>query len=546
MRTFENGTRQAATPAPTALGLRSLAALLCATLALPAAATAQTLVSIDDGDVQGQLNDGTREFLGIPYAAPPVGALRFRPPQAPAPWASPLDATTYPPACSQLPVLTNSNTTVENEDCLYLNVWTPDPLPAEPLPVMIWIHGGSNTSGSTGDFVPFPGFEGIRLYDGHAMASNGNVIVVTVNYRLNVFGFFGLPDLADEDPLYPYAGNQGLLDQRAAMQWVHDNIAAFGGDPGNVTIYGESAGSFDVCAHVVSPMSAGLFQHAISESGGCTVGVQSEAESVEAADTITAALGCDTAVDKLACLRAVSTHDLLAAGPLVALVGEGTNLGISVDGGFLAEHPRETFDSHVLSMSGIPWILGSNSDEGTLFFINVPELTEAEYSAELLSRYGTLAPQVEALYPATRFGTPRDTLIRVVGDATLVCSTYDVARRYSSHRNRTFVYNFSRVPSLGLIDVLQLGAFHGLEIGYVFGSVPPPSVPDERLGLQIQHYWSSFAQRGRPRATDGIGWPRFHPTGYRMLRLNTPLTPLKDYRRSECDFWSAVYDLGEF
>lgn len=524
---------------------RSLAAsLLAASMAAATPSSAQTLVTTASGAVQGQLNDGTREFLGIPYAAPPVGSLRFAPPQPAAPWASPLDATTWPLGCSQLPVLTNSNTRIENEDCLYLNVWTPDPAPAEGRPVMVWFHGGSNVSGSNADFVPFPGYEGNRLYDGHILTRDHDVVIVTVNYRLNVFGFLGLPEIAEEDPSYPYAGNQGLLDQRAALQWVQANIAAFGGDPGNVTIFGESAGSFDVCAHVASPMSAGLFHRAISQSGGCSVGVQSAETSVAAADTLAAAVGCDAAPDRLACLRAVPTADLLDAGPLVALVGEGTNLGLSVDGGFLAEHPRDTFTKG--ETNRVPYLLGANFDEGTLFFIGSPELTEAEYSAELVSRFGAFAPEIEALYPATRFGTPRETLIRVFGDSSLVCSTYDTARRYSDSRGRAFAYNFSRVPPELFISALDLGAFHGLEIAYVFGTAGTPTAIDVALSGEVQSYWTAFARRGQPRVMGRLTWPRFNARGWRMMRLNSPIARLRDFRRAECEFWSGLYEQGSF
>lgn len=517
-------------------------AFLSTALAMPA--SAQTLVTIGDGSIQGQLNDGTREFLGIPYAAPPVGALRFSPPASPAPWGTTLDATTYPPGCSQLPTLTNSDTRIENEDCLFLNVWTPEAPPEDPLPVMVWFHGGSNTSGSTADFVPFPGYETSRLYDGHTMSKVGNVIVVTVNYRLNVFGFFGLDELADEDPSYPYAGNQALLDQRKALQWVRDNIAQFGGNPANVTIYGESAGSFDVCAHVVSPMSAGLFHRAISQSGGCTVGVGTAADSALAAQAIADAVGCGAAPDKLACLRAVPTAALLDAGPLVALVGEGTNLALVVDGGFLPEHPRVTFDRNELPK--IPYMLGANSDEGTLFFIGSPELTESEYSAELVSSYGTLAPQVEALYPATRFGTPRETMIRVMGDSTLVCSTFDVARRYAQRGRKTYAYNFNRVPPLLFIAALDLGAFHGLELGYVFGSVGAPTGLDATLATSMQQYWSSFANKAKPKSDLGAKWPKFKAKTWKMMRLDYPTAAMEDWRRAECDFWTSVYETGDF
>lgn len=518
--------------------------LLWAMLALTTPAGAQTLITTTDGDVQGQVNGGTREFLGIPYAAPPAGPLRFRPPVPPTPWGSPLDATVYPPGCSQLPTLTNGNTRIENEDCLYLNVWTPDPAPAEPLPVMFWIHGGSNATGSISDFVPFPGYEGVRLFSGQVLADTRDVVVVTANYRLNVFGFLGLEELAAEDPGYPYAGNQGLLDQRLAMQWVQDNIAAFGGNPDNVTIFGESAGSFDVCAHVMSPGSAGLFHRAISQSGGCSVGVQSGEDASAAADILAEAVGCDAAPDRLACLRAVPTAELLDAGPLVALVGEGTNLGLSVDGGFLVEHPRVTLDRGELPK--LPWILGANSDEGTLFFIGSPELTGPEYSAELVTRFGAYAAEVEALYPAGSFPSPRDALIRVFGDSTLVCSTYDVASRYARKRNRAFAYNFSRVPPLSFISLLDLGAFHGLEIAYVFGSTTPPTSTDVSVGDSVQQFWTSFARTGKPRIPKARRWPRFNPRYWKIQRLDAPLSLPTDFRRAQCEFWSGLYDTGGF
>jgi para-nitrobenzyl esterase len=523
-------------------GVRAVTLALAA-LALPSVAAAQTLIDTTDGPVQGQQHELTREWLGIPYAAPPVGTLRFKPPQSPAPWVDALDATTYPQGCAQLPVLTNNNTRIENEDCLYLNVWSPDPAPVEALPVMVWIHGGSNTSGSTADFVPFPDYDSYRLYDGHFMAQGQNVVVVTINYRLNVFGFLGLPELKTEDPSFPYAGNQGLLDQRKALEWVRDNIAAFGGNPDNVTIYGESAGSWDVCAHVMSPLSRGLFHRAISESGGCSVGVQSDANAAEAAAIVAEAVGCDEAPDRLACMRDVPVGQLLDAGPLVALAGETTNLGISVDGGFLTEHPRVTLDAGELPK--IPYILGANKDEGTLFFIGSDEITAEQYTAELVSTYGAFAPQVEALYPAASFATPRDALIRVTGDARLVCSTYDVARRYAKGR-KTYVYNFQRVPPLTFISLLELGAFHGLEIGYVFGSVPPPSPADEGLGTQMQQYWSTFAAKGKPKSLNKVAWPRFNPKSWKMLRFGTPVAKMAGYNKAQCDFWTTVYEAGDF
>jgi len=528
-----------------------LAALVLSAAALvlpPRAAHAQgiqsgTLLTLPQGQVQGHLN-GAREFLGIPYAAPPVGDLRFRPPAPAEPWVGVLDAAAFSPACPQLESLTG--TASENEDCLYLNVWTPDPAPTKPLPVMVWIHGGGNTVGSTGDFVPFPPFESYRLYAGEKLAADRNVVVVSINYRVGVFGFFGHTAVATEDPQYPYAGNQGLLDQRAALQWVRDNIIAFGGDPANVTIFGESAGSWNVCAHVVSPMSAGLFHRAISESGGCTTGIATAQESDAVAADVASAVGCDGAPDVLACLRTVPVGALLDAYGDFALGDERPQ--ISVDGAFLPDHPMRLFDAG--TFSHVPYMLGANSDEGTLFFIGAdPIETPAEYTAALTARFGGLTPQIEALYPVGSFPSPQDAFVRVVGDASLVCSTFDVARRVLAAKNRrTYVYNFARVPPVAVVQILKLGAFHGAEIPYVFNSVPVPTPGDALLSSKMQEYWTSFAKRGRtPRATRSKGWPPFKASNWQMLRLSAIadgelITKLRDFRRPQCEFWSSVYE----
>lgn len=528
---------------------RRITALLLATALLsswpsPARAQATELVTVAGGQVQGHLNDGAREFLGIPYAAPPVGDLRWKPPTPAAPWGGVLDAAAYPSACPQLPSLTG--TASQQEDCLYLNVWTPSPAPVEPRPVMVWIHGGSNQVGSTGDFVPFPPYEDVRLYDAHVLAGANDVVVVTLNYRVGVFGFFAHGALATEDAGFPYAGNQGLLDQRAALQWVRDNIAAFGGDPGNVTIFGESAGSWDVCSHVASPLSAGLFHRAISESGGCTVGIATAGEGATRASAISTAVGCNGAPDELACLRAVPVSELLdatASNPEAL----GTS-GVVVDGGFLPAHPRALFDAG--TFNDVPYLLGANADEGTLFFIGATEITTpAEYTATLQTRFGpALAAQVEALYPLTSYPSPQAALVRVIGDSALVCPTYDVARRVSAAGRRTYVYEFSRVGPIPVVTLLKLGAFHGAEIPYVFGSLEPPTAGDRRLATRMQEYWTSFAERGRnPRASRSTAWPRFRTKTYQMLRLDgrgerKDVVKIKNFRRTECDFWSSVAD----
>jgi para-nitrobenzyl esterase len=354
-----------------------------------------TLIRLADGEVQGHLAGDSREFLGIPFAAPPLGPLRWRPPAPVRPWQGVLQAEAYSPACAQLSSLQSGAS--ESEDCLYLNVWAPNPAPSKPRPVMVWFHGGGNETGSASDVVPFPGIPG-HIYDGHVLVEEHDVVVVTIQYRLGVLGFFGHAALAGEDPSRPFAGNQGLLDQQAALEWVRDNVAAFGGNPKKVTIFGESAGSVDVCFQMASPGSRKLFHRAISESGGCTTRQRSAGEGAATAAAFAAEVGCAGAADELACLRQVTPGTLLAkAGDLP--------FGPLVDGGFLPDQARRLFDTG--RFARVPYVLGSNTDEGTILFVLTPPVTtEAEYLAALQERYGSWAPQVAGLYPAPSFPTP--------------------------------------------------------------------------------------------------------------------------------------------
>ncbi len=523
------------------------AGLVCAViLSAPAASIAAqkiqhgTLIHLADGDVQGTTNAGTRQFLGIPFAAPPVGALRWRPPTPPAPWQTTLQANAFSGACAQLASVQGPAS--ENEDCLYLNVWTPDPAPKKPLPVMVWFHGGGNQQGSSGDPVPFPGVPG-HFYDAHVLSAERDVVVVTINYRLNVFGFFAHSALAAEDPKAPFAGNLGLLDQHAALEWVRANVAAFGGNPKRVTIFGESAGSEDTCLHVASPASKKLFERAISESGGCTTRMPTAAQGAATAATFTASAGCGQASDQLACLRAKPASALLAVLQQSATGGVVPNFdfGPVVDGGFLPDQPRALFDGK--KYSRVPYILGSNADEGTLFLLGTPQVTtEAAYLAALQTRYGSLADQVAAVYPASSFLTPEDALARAFGDQILVCPTYDTARRAAAGGAHTYLYEFARRIPIDILQQLGLGAFHGSEIVYVFGSITPPTADDGTLGETIRGYWTRFARSGDPNGKGALKWPRFKDKTDKRLQLDVPPMVLTAFRRHECEFWWSVYD----
>ena len=318
---------------------------------LPDSPDGRPRVAIADGTLEGlRIDGGVRAFLGIPFARPPVGALRWQRPQANEPWQDARDASHFGPRCPQPP--SSDPLDVASEDCLYLNVWTP--AVDRPLPVMVWIHGGGNVNGSS--FEP--------AYDGQFLARDYGIVLVSINYRLGVFGFFGAAGLAAESGS---AGNQGLWDQQLALHWVQKNIARFGGDASNVTIFGESAGSADVCYHVAAPGSRGLFQRAISESGGCTSRVADADSAQRTAAAFAERMGC-TGADALACLRSKSVRELVDGA---AAAGR---FPISVDGVFLPEQPRALFDRG--DIARVPYILGSNTDEGSYWALDAVGISD--------------------------------------------------------------------------------------------------------------------------------------------------------------------------
>jgi len=510
------------------------------------------VVTLDDGQVQGDYVGGTRRFLKVPFAKPPVGELRWKAPVKNDKWSGIRHETSFTEGCPQ-----NANSqgpASTNEDCLYLNVWTPNP-PGTKAPVMVWFHGGGNFAGSAGDLLPTTK---TLWYDGQFFAKRHGVVVVSIDYRLGPFGFFSHPALAAEkSPL----GNQGLLDQRMSLQWVRDNIAKFGGDPSNVTIFGESAGSADVCYHVASPGSRGLFQRAISESGGCTISVNGtkEVTSDDAASGMQAfakAMGCNTATDVLACLRGKSVADIMTNAqqpdPMSGTVSSAPwSFSVVVDGpgGFLPDQPRALFDSG--DIAKVPYILGSNNDEGTLFLLNstTPLSTEADYEAALKARFGADTDKVLALYPASNFsGDYTAALARVIGDSGLVCGTHDSARRAVKAGAHVFMYNFN-VPWALLPTVLH--ASHASEIGHVFGNpyLPMPDPGSVEVSDVMNAFWAQFAKTGDPNfAGAKATWPVFAPDANdddERIQFDPGLETIQNFRKTECAFWRGLYDKAE-
>jgi para-nitrobenzyl esterase len=542
----------------------------------PEASASSLDVPTDMGMVHGATAGGVRSFLGIPFAATTGGANRWKPPQPATPWTTTLEATTLGPICPQIDPSTMKYATTSDENCLTLNVWTPDPAPTKPLPVMVWIFGGAFTFGSGG----------AAPYSGNQLVPKGDVIVVSMNYRVGALGFLAHSGLAAEDPANA-TGNYGLLDQQAAFKWVQRNIAAFGGDKTNVTIFGESAGGKSVCLQLLSPGSAGLFSKAIIESGLCLTPGLTLAAGEAQGDRYAQAMGC-TDMDSstaLACLRALSPTDIIngPANPPPQLPGglfyqdSSTSLSLQpiVDGVFLTDQPAALFTAN--KEAAVPVLQGANTDEGILFQIAAlgpytSVTTETDYLAALTRTFGPNASAVAAQYPlaggdggaaasdsgtaasldagatdaavtgAVVFNTPDEALTQVSGDAFFVCQARRLERILSANAPKTFLYSFNG-PLTG-VPILQLQgvAFHSSELPYVFGasyllgSVPEAGVP---LVDAIEGYWTQFAQSGDPNGGSNPMWPAYTTAGDQDLSLDTSITVGTGLKTANCDFWDA-------
>lgn len=507
-----------------------------------AATSDPSLVKTQQGMVQGVVQPSFRAFLGIPYAAPPVGNLRWKPPQAHAPWSTTLNATVAGSPCPQSASPFGQAST--NENCLFLNVYTPNPVAAN-APVMVWIHGGAFVTGEGSDYNPAA-----------TLVAQG-AVVVTINYRLGAFGFLALPSLSAEDA-NGSSGNYGLQDQQFALQWVHNNIQAFGGNPANVTIFGESAGGFSVCANIASPNARGLFQRAITESGPCTFPLPTLA-SVESADAALAAkLGCaqQVATQQTACLRALTPQQILAAQPAGFNVGgnSGSILPFSpnIDGSVLPQ----SLTNALLSgrFNHVPVLEGTNQTEGRLFIAlgfdltaNGP-LTAAQYPAAVQALVGAqIAPQVLNEYPLSNFSSPDVALSAIFGDAGFSCQAR-AADQLLAASVPTFAYEFNdtNAPMLFLPPVsFPYGATHTDEIQYLFqvdALASRLNANQEQLSRQMISYWVQFARNGNPNSTQTANWADYNAFADNFQSL-VPPTPVVEFGFSQehhCGFWTQV------
>jgi para-nitrobenzyl esterase len=500
-------------------------------------------VRTDRGVVQGARADGAWSWLAIPYAEPPTGSLRWRAPQPVARcWEGVRMATTWGAVCPQIPqrqgMPFDPMAPIEgNEDCLTLNVWAPENAARNAaLPVMVFIHGGGNTIGSASEVTQ----AGYRLYDGARLAARGNVIVVTLQYRLGALGFLAHRSLASE--ANGVAGNHGLLDQIEALRWVQRNVRAFGGDPTRVMLFGESAGALNTCMLVSSPLAAGLFSRALIQSGSC-IGTRTLMQRQADGDRFAMNAACHTASDVPACLRALSVEAALRAGAGAINVSgletvDGLSWGPVVDERVLPEVPLERIAAG--RHNHVALVVGHNTHETGLA---VPAIaTEMAYLAALTAAFGaTLGPMLAARYPVATYGTPRAAAVQATTDARFGCQARLTARAAAQGQRdaSVFRYLYAQAYESGTVAVRALGAFHGLELLYVFQNAEramvAPNVNELATQRAMLGYWTRFAATGDPNGMGAPMWPRYE-SGEPMLRIEANPSNVRGWRTSECDF----------
>jgi para-nitrobenzyl esterase len=501
--------------------------------AAPAGSSDHAVVRTSAGPVRGLQADGFRVFEGIPYAAAPVGPLRWQPPVAPPRWTAVRDATKPGLRCIQDTQVDPDYGRPTSEDCLNLTVWTPNgATERSPRAVMVWIHGGGFLNGSS------------DLYNARWLATRGDIVVVTINYRLGALGFLAHPALAaDRDQL----GNYGLADQQAALRWVRDNIAAFGGDPAEVTIAGESAGAISVCDHLVAPESAGLFRAAIMQSGPC----QAQAD-LPAAERISidfaARAGCPNTPSAARCLRDLPA-DRLRSGPGYVGIGANVLTGPVTGTSRLPASPPSVLGSGVTAR--VPVLIGNTADEFTLF-VAVTYLRRKglpPYRSLLRDTFGAEAPAVAARYPLNRFdGSVALAYAAAVTDGVFACPINAYAMGLAGRKGvPVYAFEFAdrTAPAPEPMRTLpfRVGASHALELRYLFdmGGAPPLNAAQRTLSDQMIAYWSRFVSTGAPDVPGRPAWPALDPDAPRQLSLQTgdPVLTADFAERHECDFWAS-------
>lgn len=497
--------------------------------------TKKVIVETKSGKVQGYRSKNLEIFKGIPYAAPPIGALRFSPPASREPWKDVLDATKFGPYAMQgfnaLEILFGKIPIQESEaDCLTLNIWTPDTDDAK-RPVMVWIHGGAFTMGSGADLI----------YDGSALAHRGNVVVVTINYRLGALGFLYIPGVT---------ANAGLLDQIAALEWIKNNIEAFGGDPNNITIFGESAGGMSVTTLLAMPAAKGLFQHTISQSGAIRPTILAGKNSSE---TLMKKLRIEA--DDIDALREVPAKKIVKIQNRITLKGGAASLlafSPKIDGNTLPKHPLEAVRAG--SASEVDLLIGSNQDEMKLFSALDPSMrkidTDGLYKLlkTMMGSVGLDEKKVRQLintYQETR-ETPRDVMDAIGTDFAFRVPAIRVAEAHHLHQPKTYNYLFTWSSPMFKGG---LGACHAVEIAFVFGTYKIPRIDTfvgkgdavKVLSEKVMDTWIAFARTGNPNH-DGIpDWPPYDVEKRATMLIGSEFKVVEALYENERAVWDGIF-----
>lgn len=503
-------------------------------MATPAEAGERPVVRTDAGLVRGVASSTAEVFNGIPYAASPVGPLRWRAPQAVAPWAGVRDASQPGDRCAQPADPVVGSPASSSEDCLSLNVTVPRRSPGR-LPVMVWIHGGGMRTGSGADA------------DEQRLAAQGGVVAVTMNYRLGPLGFFAHPGLEG-------GGTFGLQDQQAALRWVQRNARAFGGDPRNVTIFGLSAGGDSVCAQLASPAAAGLYSKAIYQSGSCTrvnpvgsylAGAGAPAETFKeraVAEQLGVGLRESLGCASVSCLRGVGVADLLAyAGP----EGMGVYWSPTVGTATLPLHPSAAFRSG--RFNRVPVIAGTARDEGTLFAMGFPSFSEAEYEGYLDFLLGAASSLVKQRYAFSSYSPVQLAVADLVTDRTYACPMQQT-RGLLSRYVPTYGYEFADRSAPMVFEIsppYPFGAYHGSDIPYVHDGEKTVAFTraHERLSRTMIAYWTNFAKRGTPNGFDVPRWDRFRasdPVVQSLAPGRHGIRPADFAADHSCALWAGI------
>ena len=465
------------------------------------------------GTVQGTVVDGIRVYKGIPFAAPPLGNLRWAPPQPPKPWRGVKKTVAYAPACMQNVIVEPAlglDATPISENCLYLNVWTPAKSSRDRLPVMVWIYGGGFTIGGTS----------MPQYDGLNLAKKG-VVYVSVAYRLGPLGFLADRELSEAQG--GHSGNYGLLDQIAGLKWVKRNIAAFGGNPDKVTIFGESAGGISVSMLSASPLAKGLFEGAISESGGSFAPARHDGDAGENVPTLAqaeqtgAAFLSKLGVSSIADARKLSVQDIYKhMGP--GLGGWWPNF----DGYVLLGDQYKLYEEG--KYNNTPILVGTNADEGALF---VASTTMQKFKESVDTGYGEFAHNILTVYPDNSEKQALRSARDLARDINFGWSTWSWPRlQNSSGGDKAYVYYFNHRPNYPhLPRFADWGPAHGSEISFVFGNFTkgmPATPEDKKVSAQLMSYWTNFAKYGNPNGKNLPEWPAFTNTRQQVMELDDP------------------------